>query len=124
MKVAPVVALAVVLSGALATAAEPPALDSAVKAVRELRYPQARAELDALLKAGGHPRDRFVEILALHAEVVAVMDGPDAGERAFRRLLVIDPQHAPPSRRSPVVATPFERARKWVAANGALQVTA
>src|SRR5262245_24729385 len=111
--------LATLAHPAPARSAEPPSLKSASRAVRELRYADARDDLDALLKSGGQPRERFLAILALNAEVVAVMDGAEAGEREFRRLLVLDPTRTP-SRRTPVLLVPFERARKWVASNGPL----
>jgi len=117
------VLIAIVAHAAVGHAADSPSLKSATRAVRELRYPDARAELEALVKQGGHPRERFLSILQLEAEVVSIMDGAEAGEREFRRLLVLDPTRTP-SRRTPVLMMPFERARKWVAVNGALKAVA
>lgn len=97
-------------------------LEDAQKAARELRFADARSSVAAALKRPGHSRRELIDLYALDAELIALLDGTDAGERAFRKLLAIDPSHAPPVQRSPVYRAPFERAHKWIAENGALAV--
>lgn len=103
----------------LAAAAD---FDGAEKALRELRYDDARARLEAIAAAGNLARAELLELWALQAEVACVLDGAVAGERAFRKLLVLDPNHAPPRIDSPVFRQPFERARRWVSENGTLEI--
>ncbi len=113
---------AIALAGLGRARAESPE-DEAARALRELRVADARALLDASLRSGGLPRARLIAVRALLGEALCILEGPEAGEREFRRLLTIDPDHAPPPRRSPVVAEPFERARRFIAQNGAIKAT-
>jgi hypothetical protein len=92
------------------------------QAVAALRYPEAQSFCVTAIKAGGHRRPQLVQLYALCAEVTSVLDGPEAGERDFRRLLVLAPDHQPPRRDSPVLMAPFTNARRWVAENGPLRV--
>jgi hypothetical protein len=115
-------ALCMLSAGALSAAELPE--ESATRAMRELRWPDARVTLEAALKTGGLSRERLLALQSAYAETLAVIEGGEAAEREFRRLLVLDPQRPPPARRSPVVSQPFERARKWVAQNGSLKVAA
>jgi hypothetical protein len=117
-----IVALCMLCSATLHAAELPE--ESALRAMRELRWPEARATLEAALKAGDLPRERLLALQAAYAETLAVLEGGEAAEREFRRLLVLDPQRSPPARRSPVVSLPFERARRWVAQNGSLKASA
>jgi hypothetical protein len=97
-------------------------LSEARRAIRELRYEDARPLLEAQLARGHHPLGELIELYALRGEVAAVAEGADVGEAEFRRLLVLSPEHAPPPRDTPVFATPFARARRWVAVHGFLRV--
>jgi hypothetical protein len=97
-------------------------LAEARRAIRELRYEDARPMLEASLARGHHTLAELTEIYALRGEVAAVAEGADVGEAEFRRLLVLAPEHAPPSRDTPVFMAPFNRARRWVALHGSLRV--
>jgi hypothetical protein len=97
-------------------------LQEARRAIRELRYEDARPLLESSLARGHHSLAELTELYALRGEVAAVADGPDVGEAEFRHLLVLAPEHAPPSRDTPVFMTPFARARRWVAIHGPLRV--
>jgi hypothetical protein len=108
---------------ALAQARSPPSLESAQRAANELRWADARADVEAVLHAGGLDRDALLRAYELRAETTAVLDGGDAGEREYRKVLSLDPTHAPPRRRSPVFMVPYERARRWAAESGALHMT-
>jgi hypothetical protein len=63
-----------------------------------------------------------LEIYALRGEVESVLDGPAAGERESRMLLMLAPQHPPPARETPTFLVPFENARRWAGAAGSLRV--
>jgi hypothetical protein len=106
----------------VAAAAEPSELARARNALKNLGYSEARTLLEAALNQGGHSRAELLEIYALRGEVEAVLDGPEASEREFRKLLVLDPQHPPPERETPTFLVPFANARKWVLAAGSLRV--
>src|SRR5690348_13105409 len=93
------------------------------QALDELRYADARRMVDQALQAGGHDRAELAELYLLSGEIAAVLDGADAGEREFRKLLVIEPEQ-PLARRTPVFAAPFARAKEWVRANGQLAASA
>jgi hypothetical protein len=111
------------LSAALAHAAGAGAsLEGAQRAVSELRWAEARSELDALLRAGGLEREQLVRAYEMRAEVTAVLDGAEAAEREYRKLLALDPTHPPPRRGSPVFMTPYQRARRWVGEAGPLRL--
>jgi hypothetical protein len=106
-------------------AAEPPpqaALERARNELKNLGYSEARPLLDAALNEGGHSREELAEIYALRGEVEAVLEGADASEREFRKLMVLDPHHAPPKRETPTFMLPFESARKWAQRAGALTI--
>lgn len=94
---------------------------AAQRAMRELRYEDARDELSVALGRGHHSRDALVALHALRGEVGAISDGAEVGESEFRRLLVLMPDHAPPARNTPIFSVPFARARRWVAAHGSLK---
>jgi hypothetical protein len=113
------VALTLLVSSAWARSG---GLEEARRAIRELRYEDARPLLEAALARGHHSLSELTELYALRGEVAAVAEGADVGEAEFRRLLVLAPEHAPPPRDTPVFATPFQRARRWVAVHGALHV--
>jgi hypothetical protein len=104
-------------------AAAAPSLDDAQRAEAELRWADARAEVDALVRAGGLGRAQLVRAYELRAEIAAVLDGPDAAEREYRRLLALDPARPPPRRASPVFMTPYQRARRWVGEAGPLRLS-
>lgn len=93
-------------------------------AIDAQRYPEARAALDAALRDGGLSKDQLIALYALGGELAAIVDGPEAGEREFRKLLVLDPGHPPPQRQTPVFVEPFARAQRWVAQNGQLAAEA
>jgi hypothetical protein len=117
------VAACLCLWAALAQAGSTTSLESAQRAVNELRWADARANVEAVLRAGGLDREAVLRAYELRAEATAVLDGADAGEREYRKLLSLDPTHAPPRRRSPVFMVPYERARRWATAeNGALRL--
>ncbi|MDB4969800.1 MAG: hypothetical protein JWN44_5489 [Myxococcales bacterium] len=124
-----VVALALAVScaggvtsaGGRAWAAEASPLAAAQRAVRELRYEDARGEVDAALRRGHHPRKELIALYALRAEVTSIVDGASAGEGEFRRLLVLAPDHTLP-RDTPIFSVPFTRAQRWVASHGHLEV--
>jgi hypothetical protein len=99
----------------------PSPLTAAQRAIRELRYEDARAQLDRAIKRGHHSRRELIALYALRGEAAAIVDGPSVGESEFRRLLVLAPDHAPP-RNTPVFSVPFAQAQRWVAAHGRLQV--
>ena len=100
---------------------ESPATFAAVqRAIRELRYDDARAELDQSLRRGHYGREQLVALYALRGEVAAVLDGPAVAEAEFRKLLVLMPEHGPPSRATPVMNLPFQQARRWVNEHGHL----
>jgi hypothetical protein len=96
-------------------------LAAAQRAMNELRYDDARAELDSALKRGHHGREELIALHALRAEVAAVVDGRSAGEAEFRKLLVLMPDHQPPARGTPVMNVPFQLARRWVNDHGHLE---
>jgi hypothetical protein len=104
------------LSAALAAPA-----DDAALAMRELRWKDARATVDGALTRGGLDRQSWLVLARQAAEIAVVLDGAEAAEAEFRKLLVVDPEQPPPTRRGPVVMAPFERARRWVAEHGALK---
>jgi hypothetical protein len=115
------VAIALV-AGAFGTAGagEPTPLAAAQRAVRELRYEDAGAEIEGALRRGHFTRKELLAAYALRAEVASVVGGPVAGENAFRRLLLLEPEHPPPPRNTPIFTLPFARAQRWVAAHGSL----
>lgn len=119
-------ALAILLgAGAMPAAHGQPAhreVAAARQAFNELRYAAARAELDAAFARGGLGRDDLVAALALAAELACVLDGAAAGEQAFRRVLVLEPDFRGPERDSPVFVEPFVRAREWAATAGRLRI--
>lgn len=96
-------------------------IDSADRAVRELRYEDAQQLLDGALQRGHLSREELIAVYALRGQVAAVADDASAGESEFRRLLVLDPEHAAP-RATPVISGPFAQARRWVALHGRLRV--
>jgi hypothetical protein len=102
--------------------AGPAELERARKAYGELRYDAARRELDALLARGGLARTDLVAAWALSAELACILDGADAGERAFRRVLVLEPDYRGPERDSPVFLSPLARAREWARTAGRLRI--
>jgi hypothetical protein len=95
-------------------------LQKAETAMRALHYDQARAAVDRALGGGHLSLTEMAALYAISGEIACVLDGEAAGEREFRKLLVIDPHHAPPTRDSPVFRAPFARAQKWVAQAGSL----
>jgi hypothetical protein len=97
-------------------------LARARNALKSLGYSEARTLLETALTQGGHTHAELLEIYALRGEVEAVLDGPEAGEREFRKLLVLDPKHPPPERETPTFMVPFENARQWARAAGSLRV--
>lgn len=118
-----VVALLCAATGAGSARADPTRpLQVARKALASLRYADAQAALEEARRGGGLARAELLEILAMSAEVTAVLDGPEAGELAFRRLLVLDPAHPGPARKTPVFQEPFRSARAWVRTAGSLRV--
>lgn len=100
----------------------PSHLEQARVALASLGYTEAATLLERALVEGGLSRTELLEVYALRGEVAAVIDGAQASEREFRNLLVLDPAHAPPARESPTFTVPFESARAWVTATGALRV--
>jgi hypothetical protein len=112
----------VVLWLGLTTPARADQIADAERAMTELRYDDARALVTGLVAAGHHSRAELLAIDREAAEVASVFDGPEAGEREYRRLLVLDPKAMPP-RQTPVFAVPFARARRWQAQAGALRAT-
>jgi hypothetical protein len=96
-------------------------IDSAERAIRELRYEDAQQLLDGALQRGHLSREELIAVYALRGQVAAVADDASAGESEFRRLLVLDPEQAAP-RATPVISGPFAQARRWVAAHGRLRV--
>jgi hypothetical protein len=107
---------------AFAQARSGPSLESAQRAANELRWTDARTDVEAVLRAGGLDREAVLRAYQLRAEITAVLDGADAGEREYRKLLSLDPARAPPRHRSPVFMVPYERARRWAAESGALRL--
>jgi hypothetical protein len=112
----------VALPVGVARVASAETVDDARREVNAQRYREARLILDALVLSGNHPRQELLEIYLLRGEVISVMDGPEAGEQEFRRLLTLDPDHRPPALSTPVLLVPFRRAQRWVAAHGRLAV--
>jgi hypothetical protein len=98
-------------------------LDAANAAVRALDFDAAVVHLDAAVREGKHSLSEVIAIYELSGEALSIAQGVDAGERAFRKLLAIDPEHALPPHQSPVIAEPFQRARDFIAHNGALRVS-
>lgn len=116
-------ALLVLLAQAVVAVAGPEgASQRARRAYAELRYDDARRELEALLARGGLGRADLAAAWALAAELACILDGPAAGEEAFRRVLVLDPDYRGPARDTPVFLQPLARARAWVQSNGRLRV--
>jgi hypothetical protein len=99
-------------------------LAEARRAIQQLRYEDAKPLLDAALERGHHGRAELIDLYELRGVVASVVEGPDAGESEFRRMLVLAPDHAPPPRDTPVFMVPFTRARRWVNAHGGLEVQA
>jgi hypothetical protein len=110
--------VALCLSASARASFDPRAVEQALD---ELRYGDARRLVDQALQEGRHERRELAELYLFAAEIASVLDGAEAGERDFRKLLVIDPEH-PLQRRTPVFAEPFARAREWVRSNGQLEV--
>ena len=109
---------------AVAGAAEPKADVAQARAqLASLDFAGAVRLARAAVLAGGHHADELAELYAITGEAASIAEGAEAGERAFRAALVLDPSHAPPARGSPVVAEPFRRARAWVQAHGALRAS-
>lgn len=116
-------ALAIACTGGLARAADPASpLASAQQAMRELRYEDARADVEAAIRRGHHTRKELILLYTLRAEVASIVDGASVGEAEFRRLLVLAPDQPLP-RNTPVFAVPFGRAQRWVASHGHLEIT-
>jgi hypothetical protein len=115
-------ALLLTLFCAAANAVEPSGLDEARRQLQALDFSGALRSARAAIAAGGHTSGELAELYGIAGEAAAVVEGADAGERAFRAELVLAPDHAPPARSSPVVARPFARAREWVLVHGALHV--
>jgi hypothetical protein len=115
------VALVLLFAGPLAWARSGEPLASAQRYMRELRYESARSEVERSIRRGHHTRKELVALYALRAELASIMDGPSVGESAFRRLLVLAPEHTP-SRSTPIFAGPFAAAQRWVKAHGPLAV--
>jgi hypothetical protein len=115
-------ALSLLLAQVAVAVAEPDGAQRARRAYAELRYDDARREVDALLARGGLARADLLAAWALAAELACILDGPAKGEEAFRRLLVLDPDYRGPERDTPVFLQPLARARAWVQANGRLRV--
>jgi hypothetical protein len=116
------VAACVCAAAPLAQARSAPSLESALRAASALRWAEARSEVEAVLRAGGLDRETVLRAYELRAETTAVLDGVDASEREYRKLLSLDPAHSPPRRRSPVFMMPYERARRWANDSGALRI--
>jgi hypothetical protein len=115
------VALALLFAEPLARARSGEPLASAQRHMRELRYESARSEVERSIRRGHHTRKELVALYALRAELASIMDGPSVGESAFRRVLVLAPDHTP-SRATPIFAGPFAAAQRWVTAHGRLAV--
>lgn len=103
--------------------ADSPAASDARRALQALDFAGALTSARAAIDAGGHHADELANLYGIVGEAAAVVEGADAGERAFRAELALAPAHAPPARSSPVVAAPFARARAWVLAHGTLRAS-
>src|SRR5436305_1542529 len=90
--------------------------------MRALKYTEARAQVNRALDAGGHDFSETVAFYAMAAELAGILDGPEACEREFRKVLTLDPHRAPPNRDSPVFRVPYERAVAWVRAGGHIEL--
>jgi hypothetical protein len=113
--------LAIACAVRAAPATDCPRLATAQRAVRELRYEDAGAEIETLLKRGHLSRRELLAVYALRAEVAAVVGGPVAGQNGFRRLLLLEPEHPPPPRDTPIFQEPFAQAQRWIAQHGPLE---
>jgi len=97
-------------------------IERAEEHMEALRYDEAKVLVTEALEGGGLSKIQVTKALSILAELAAILEGPEAGERAFRRLLVLAPSQHQPSTSSPVVADPYVRAREWVESQGILEV--
>lgn len=89
--------------------------------MQAMHYAEARRLIESALAAGELPREQLARLYGLRGEVEAVLDGAEAGERDFRKALVLDERIAP-THDSPVMIVPFRRAQEWLRSSGGLQV--
>jgi hypothetical protein len=103
--------------------ADPAAIDDARRSLQALDFSGALAKARSAIDAGGHTPAELSELYAIIGEAASVSEGAQAGEAAFRIALSIAPARPAPSRSSPVVQTPFGRARQFTEKNGVLRAS-
>lgn len=105
-------------------AAEPAQLAAARRAVREVRYDEARGLLVQALRAGGNGPDELREIYRLSAFASIVLGEPALGERYYRRMLALDPRATLSGDTAPKLRAPFVAAQAFMAAQRPLAIRA
>jgi hypothetical protein len=91
--------------------------------VRGLKYSEALKPLAAAQAAPDSTRETLCEAYELEGVVLATLKRPADAIEAFKRLLVLSPQHAFATERSPRVMTPYYEARGWLKLSGPLELT-
>lgn len=112
-------AAAVFLTAGVARA-QLPALAEADAAVAKLQFAPAAKALERAEAAVGNDRPTVLRIYALQGIVWASLNRGEAAVEAFKKLLVLDPEHQLARSYAPRVMTPYYEARGWVAGHPAM----
>lgn len=104
-------ALAAALLPASAAANEGASVESARELLAELRYDDARGELERVLAGGGAEPDELAATYLLLGEIEAALGNAVGARRHFRRALALDPGLSLAEGASPKLTEPFAAAR-------------
>ena len=99
-------------------------LAAARRAVKDVRYDDARGLLVDALAAGGNAPDEVREIYQLSAAAAVVLGERELAEQYYRRVLALDPDARLPDDASPKLRQPFVAAQAYMAAHRRLTVRA
>lgn len=98
-----------------------PKLAAARRAIRDVRYDDARGLLVEALDVGGNAPDEVLEIYQLSAATAVVLGQGELAERYYRRVLALEPATRLPGDSSPKLRPPFVAAQAYMAAQGRLE---
>jgi hypothetical protein len=115
-------ALAVLISATVASAANPP-LEEARAHLDKLEYPEASRALELALEISDNDRETLLAIYELKGVIAGTLKQPQEASDAFRAMLSIDPSRKLQAKYPPRVTTPFFEAKSWVAEHGSISLT-
>ena len=91
------------------------ATDSARKLVNDGKFKEAVAELDALAKQPGNPRETMLELFELQGLAYGGLKQAPKSKTAFQKLLELEPAWKLKGKVPPKAAASFKDAKKWLA---------